>query len=370
LQRKDALSFVFKVILLGLAILMIIFGMVTDLLNGENQELNFTSPEGKTMPEEGYVTPVYDGMTYVRVTVESRGEDVEVHLYSANYRGGKVIKDSDNNSVIRDEFLAAGEKAERIGRSVELTDFTAVQAQYWVRVVEPDGSIPSAEDYDITIRAYSFNMILITIGLMFYAIFIFLGIFEYVASIQRTLKAGVPMAAEAVADGSDLEALLEPSAAAAAVPEAAPPTEPAPTSYDSLYGAPAPETPPPPAPAPAPEPMPAAAPAPAPALEAPAPYAPPPPPQVPPPPAAAPAYQVAPPPPAAAPVVPAAPVAPAPAPAPAPALAPAPAPAPAAAAEAVSKVRCPACKSIVPVYTTDRPTPIECPTCGKKGMIR
>jgi ribosomal protein S27E len=38
--------------------------------------------------------------------------------------------------------------------------------------------------------------------------------------------------------------------------------------------------------------------------------------------------------------------------------------------EPVSKVRCPACKSIVPVYTNERPTPIECPTCGKKGMIR
>ncbi|NIS21094.1 MAG: hypothetical protein GWN18_14135, partial [Thermoplasmata archaeon] len=97
MQRKDALSFVFKVILLGLAILMIIFGLVTDLLNGENQELSFTSPDGKTMPEEGYITPVYDGMTYVTVKVESKGADVEVHLYSANYRGGKVIQDSDGN---------------------------------------------------------------------------------------------------------------------------------------------------------------------------------------------------------------------------------------------------------------------------------
>jgi hypothetical protein len=361
LQRKDALSFVFKVILLGLAILMIIFGLVTDLLNGENQELAFTSPAGKTMPEEGYVTPVYDGMTYMTVKVESQGANVEVHLYSANYRGGKVINDTDDNIVIRDEFLAAGEKSERIGRNVELSDFTAVNAQYWVRVVEPDGSIPSAEEYKITIRAYSFDMTLIALGLLFYAIFIFLGIFEYVASISRTLKQGVPMSAE-VAEGADLEALLEPSAATgiaaapmAMAPEEAPPPEPAPTSYDTLYGAPAPAAAP--APAPMPEPM--------------SPYAPPPPPVVPPPaPVAPPAYQ-APPPPIAAPpaAAPAPAVAPPPAAAPAPAPAAAPAPAPAS-SEPMSKVRCPSCKSIVPVYTTDRPTPIECPTCGKKGMIR
>ena len=363
MQRKDALSFVFKVILLGLAILMIIFGLVTDLLNGENQELAFTSPEGKTMPDEGYVTPVYDGMTYVTVTVESKGANVEVHLYSANYRGGKVIKDSENNSVIRDEFLAAGEKSERIGRNVELTDFTATSAQYWVRVVEPDGSIPSEEEYDITIRAYTFNMILIAVGLLFYAIFIFLGIFEYVATISRTLKQGVPMAPE-MAEGADLEALLEPAAAggvAAAAMAGAPPTAPppaaAPTSYDSLYGTPEPVAVPEPFPAPAPAPAPAPVPY-APALEPTSPYALPPPPEVPPPtPVAPPAYQAPPP------LV-------APAPAPAPAPTPAPSVAPSAAAEPMSKVRCPACKSIVPVYTTDRPTPIECPTCGKKGMIR
>jgi len=351
---------------------MIIFGLVTDLLNGENQELSFTSPDGKTMPEEGYVTPVYDGMTYVSVKVEAKGADVEVHLYSANYRGGKVIKDSDNNTVIRDEFLAAGEKAERIGRTVELSDFTAVGAQYWVRVVEPDGSIPSTVEYTITIRAYTFNMLLIAVGLLFYAIFIFLGIFEYVASISRTLKQGVPMAPE-MAEGADLEALLEPAAAGgmamaamAPAPEPAPPPEAAPTSYDALYGG-APTPAPAPAPAPAPEPVPMA-----PALEPAAAYAPPPPPVVPPPaPVAPPTYQAPPPPVVAAPMA-----APAPAPAPAPALAPAPVPAPAAApapapvADPMSKVRCPSCKSIVPVYTTDRPTPIECPTCGKKGMIR
>ena len=366
MQRKDALSFVFKVILLGLAIIMIIFGLVTDLLNGENQELAFTSPEGKTMPEEGYVTPVYDGMTYVTVSVKSKGTDVEVHLYSANYRGGKVIKDSDNNTVIRDEYLAAGEKSERIGRDVKLSDFTAVNAQYWVRVVEPDGSIPSTEEYEITIRAYTFNMVLVAVGLLFYAIFIFLGIFEYVASISRTLKHGVPMASE-VAEGADLEALLEPAAAGgvaaaamAAGPEPAPPgAAPAPTSYDALYGVQPLAAVPEPAPAPmafAPEPV--------------SPYAPPPPPVVPPPaPVAPPAYQ-APPPPAPAMVAPAPAPAPAPAVAPPPVAAPAPAMAPAVAAEPVSKVRCPACKSIVPVHTLDRPTPIECPTCGKKGMIR
>jgi DNA-directed RNA polymerase subunit RPC12/RpoP len=51
------------------------------------------------------------------------------------------------------------------------------------------------------------------------------------------------------------------------------------------------------------------------------------------------------------------------------------APAPAAPAQAgegqepVSKVRCPQCKHIVPVFTMERPTPIRCPNCGKRGML-
>ncbi len=52
---------------------------------------------------------------------------------------------------------------------------------------------------------------------------------------------------------------------------------------------------------------------------------------------------------------------------PAPPTAPAPAAPPAA--EPVTRVRCPQCKHIVPVYTAQRPTPIKCPNCGKKGML-
>ena len=37
--------------------------------------------------------------------------------------------------------------------------------------------------------------------------------------------------------------------------------------------------------------------------------------------------------------------------------------------EPVSKVRCPQCKHIVPVFTMERPTPIRCPNCGKRGML-
>jgi hypothetical protein len=51
-------------------------------------------------------------------------------------------------------------------------------------------------------------------------------------------------------------------------------------------------------------------------------------------------------------------------------LAPPPAPpAPAEGQEPVSKVRCPQCKHIVPVFTMERPTPIRCPNCGKRGML-
>jgi len=38
--------------------------------------------------------------------------------------------------------------------------------------------------------------------------------------------------------------------------------------------------------------------------------------------------------------------------------------------EPVTKVKCPACGGIVPVYTTKRPTIVECPSCGKKGVIK
>jgi hypothetical protein len=34
------------------------------------------------------------------------------------------------------------------------------------------------------------------------------------------------------------------------------------------------------------------------------------------------------------------------------------------------KVRCTDCGDILPIYTKDRPLTIECPTCGKRGMIR
>ncbi len=379
MRRKELISFLFKVILLGLAILLIIFGLYPKLLNGENQEMRFESPVDKSMPEEGFVTNVYDPLTYVTVEVNSRGEDVEVHLYVSTYRGGKVIEDANGTQLLRDEWLAAGEKEERIGRNVRLTDFTAYSANYVIRVVEPDGSIPSEAEYIITVKAYTINIGLIVAGLLFYAIFIFLGIFEYLSTISRTLKSGVPMAGEAAAEASDLEALLDPGAAAPAAapamaafptPEPGQPIAPAPTSYDAMA---------------VPQPMeaaaippPAAPMAPPPILETPTPYAPPPPPELPPPPAvapAAPAYQVPEPvaapvaAPLAAPVAAPPPVAVAPAPPPV-APAPAPGPAPVAAAEPVSKVRCPACKSIVPVFTNERPTPIECPTCGKKGMIR
>lgn len=361
MRRKELISFLFKVILLGLAILLIIFGLYPKLLNGENQEMHFESPVDKSMPDEGYVTHEYGPLTYVSVEVKSRGEDVEVHLYVSTYRGGKVIEDSNGTQLLRDEWLAAGEEDERIGRSIKLNDFTAYSANYVIRVVEPGGSIPSEAEYDITVKAYTVNMAVIIAGLIFYAIFIFLGIFEYLSTINRTLKTGVPMGGEAAAEASDLEALLEPRAAApVAAPammmaaEPGPPMAPAPTSYEAI---------------PAQQPFetaayapPAAPLAPPPAMETPTQYAPPPPPPVlPAPPAvapAAPAYQV--PAPVAAPSPPP-PVAVAPAPPPA-AMAPAP--------EPVSKVRCPSCKSIVPVYTNERPTPIECRTCGKKGMIR
>jgi len=197
-------------------------------------------------------------------------------------------------------------------------------------------------------------MSLIGVGVLLYALFLMWGVLETSNGIFAMLKSGVPVKGEAQAAG--LEALLEPTAPGAAA------QAPVPTSYESLYGAPAPRQAPPAAPPPrAPEP-PAYAPQPVYQPQPPAPvYQPPPAPPAPPTYAAAPAYPVAP-------AYQPQPQQPAYA-QPAYAAPPPPTAAPPA-REPVSKVRCPACKSIVPIYTTERPTPIECPVCGKKGMIR
>ena len=152
---------ILQILVIGLAILMMIFGMSTGILGGEPQELWFASPEGVTHPEDGYVTPVYDPWTTATVTVESR-EEVEVHLYSSNYRGGKVVKNASNESVIRDEWLAAGEEEERIGTNMVLSGFTSVSSQYMVDVVYTDMSVQSDADYKIRIEAKTTDTGLIT----------------------------------------------------------------------------------------------------------------------------------------------------------------------------------------------------------------
>ncbi len=353
---KEYVILGFKVVLLILALLSIIFGFFADMINPQSQEMKFESIENKTMPEEGYVTPTYDPWTFVKVEVEA-DESVEVQLYASHYRGGKLTT-VDNSTVLLDEWLAAGEPEERQGTSVVLKDFSKTSANYWVKVVDPGGYVPSETAYTIRIKASTIDIPLIVVGLLLYGIFVLWGVLESNSMILNMLKGGLPAKREEAA--GDLEALLEPTAPA-----------PAPMAAAELYGAP------PPAPAPEPAPY---VPPPAPAPE-PAPYAPPPAPEAPPapptyqPPVAPAAPVYAPPPAPEAPPAPptyqppAAPAAPVYAPPPAPAPAPAPAAAPPA-AEPVSKVRCPACKSIVPIYTTDRPTPIECPVCGKKGMIR
>jgi flagellar basal body-associated protein FliL len=148
-------NFIFIILLISvliLAILTLVLGMSSGIIGGEARELTFQSPVGVTQPEEGYVTPVYDPWTTVTVTVES-DEDVEVFLYSSNYRGGRVFNNAGNESVIRDEFLVDGEQARRIGTNVVLSDFTSVSNQYMVDVVEPGTSIPSDVDYTISIEA-------------------------------------------------------------------------------------------------------------------------------------------------------------------------------------------------------------------------
>ena len=330
-----------------LAILMMALGMSSGLIGGEPQELFFQSPEGTTQPELGYVTPVYDPWTTVTVTVDS-DEPVEVHLYSANYRGGRVIRNDDNASVIRDEWLAAGEKSQRVGTNVVLSDFTSVSNQYMVDVVVPDTSEPSDADYtimieaDTTVTLFLFYMSLILMGL-----FAIMMVYWRVSSKEE--RSEVRDERPPYEGGYQEDLGRQPSAPM--------PPPPAP-------GMPAPYQPPAPQPPDLPPPL-AVAPA-APAYQVPEPAAAP----VAAPMAAPPPLAVAPAAVAPAPMAPTAwapePVAPA-AVAPAPM---APASAPAGTPEPFSRVRCSACKSIVPVYTNERPTPIECPNCGKQGMVR
>ena len=150
--KSNSILIILLISVLILAILTLALGMSSGIIGGEPRELMFQSPEGATQPEEGYVTPVYDPWTTVTVTVES-DEPVEVHLYSSNYRGGKVFNNAENETVIRDEFLVDGTQATRIGTDVVLSDFTSVSNQYMVDVVVPGSSIPSNADYTITIEA-------------------------------------------------------------------------------------------------------------------------------------------------------------------------------------------------------------------------
>jgi len=150
--RSNPILVILLISVLILAILTLVLGISSGIIGGEPREMMFQSPEGKTQPEEGYVTPVYDPWTTVTVTVDSR-EPVEVFLYSSNYRGGKVFNNAGNESVIRDEFLVDGEQDRRTGTNVVLSDFTSVSNQYMVDVVEPGTMIPSDADYTITIEA-------------------------------------------------------------------------------------------------------------------------------------------------------------------------------------------------------------------------
>lgn len=169
--KSNPILVILLISVLILAILTLVLGMSSGILGGEPRELMFQSPKGKTQPEEGYVTPVYDPWTTVTVTVDSR-EPVEVFLYSSNYRGGKVFNNAGNESVIRDEFLVDGEQARRTGTNVFLSDFTSVSNQYMVDVVQPGTMIPSDADYTITIEASTR-----AIAVLMYLSLILMGLF-------------------------------------------------------------------------------------------------------------------------------------------------------------------------------------------------
>jgi len=183
--KSNPILIILLISVLILAILMLLLGMSSGILGGEPQELFFQSPEGQTQPELGYVTPLYDPWTTVTVTVQS-DEPVEVHLYSTNYRGGRVISNDDNASEIRDEWLAAGEKSQRVGTNVVLSDFTSVSNQYMVDVVVPDTSEPSDVDYTIRIEAdTSVNLFLFYMSLLLLGLFAIMMVYRHVSSKEE-----------------------------------------------------------------------------------------------------------------------------------------------------------------------------------------
>ena len=182
-----AMTFILMVFFLGLAILMVILGFSTNILGGEPQEMMFESPEGLTQPEEGWLTPVYDPMTRVKVTVEA-SETVEVLLFSSNYRGGRLYRDETNTTLIRDEWLIAGELSDRTGTDVVLSDYTSVSCQYLIRVMSPQSGQPSDAQYTITIEASTTNLDLITMGVvLFMGVFFGLVILGQMGGRQPTL---------------------------------------------------------------------------------------------------------------------------------------------------------------------------------------
>jgi hypothetical protein len=36
----------------------------------------------------------------------------------------------------------------------------------------------------------------------------------------------------------------------------------------------------------------------------------------------------------------------------------------------VTRIKCPGCTQVIPVYTRERPVKVECPACGKKGVVK
>jgi len=194
----DKSASVFLVLLISvflLAIMTLGLAFSSGIINDDPRELSFQSPEGRTQPVEGYVTPLYDPWTTVTVTVES-DEEVEVHLYSANYRGGRVFNNAGNESEIRDEFLAAGDVTQRTGTNVVLSDFTSVSNQYMVDVMEPGSTIPSAADYTITIEASTAAIAsLLYLGLLLMALFAVMMVYHrfFLKERKPTVKEERPM---------------------------------------------------------------------------------------------------------------------------------------------------------------------------------
>jgi hypothetical protein len=328
-------------------------GGATGIWAGAAESTTVRKPEGvQTAP---WVTEVAPSISWIHVEV-SASDDVEVRVIALSQRRIEISNES--GFAAADDLLAIGGGLGE-GREVRLSGSHGGPVRYMivVTIAQSAQRLNVTEeniDYTLTWQVHKLDPLVFLMGLILFGMFF---VTEYILSLKRDLKL-IARRLERLAGDAGRAPLAALGAPIELPPPVAIPASDAPLlpgGSGGLFGRRGRDVPPPqevrplPPPAPAPPPLPYAATAQPSMLAPPSPMAP-----------AAESGPLARP--APSPRSPAAPPPPAPAPPPVAPLSP-------AQPEPVSRVRCPQCKHIVPVYTAERPTPIKCPNCGKRGML-